>query len=106
MEFYLGDEAGGLCFVSLRSSIAKDSGVEDEGQIRERKADTNGIYMSNSSSASLLSSGSSSNLSAHVFFTIPTPDCGCASFRVRILSKSICEYRFDWRAGVTSLLWS
>lgn len=60
--------------------------------------------MSNCSSASLLSSGSSSNRSAHVFFTMPTPDCGSASFRVLMLSKSSWEYRVDWRAGVTSLL--
>jgi hypothetical protein len=54
------------------------------------------------SSASLSSSGFSSSRSTQVFLTMALPDPRSSSFKVVILSNSMCWYMEFWRAGVMS----
>lgn len=51
---------------------------------------TDGINISNCSSASLSSTRAVSKRSSHVFFTIAVPDPSTDSLRVVILSNSMC----------------
>ena len=56
-------------------------------QVSRVRMQTHGICISNCSSASLSSSGSASNRSAHVFLTIAFPEWASDSLRVVMSSK-------------------